>query len=128
MCVCACVHAFVCVCVSLCRQPYLSETSEAIAITFDTVTASVTRMHHMLFILTLTFIQGHTDFNHENNKCLIILQTVQAMPIKFAVKIVRQKVIVIIKKKVTVNGCVTGVSALTVLVLVIVFKNHTSTL
>ena len=34
------------------------------------------------------FIQGHTDLNHEHNKCLIISETVQAMPIKFAVKIV----------------------------------------
>ena len=57
-------------------------------IKLGTVTASDMRMHHMLIILTLTFIQGHTDLNHENNKCLIILETVQAMPIKFAVKIV----------------------------------------
>ena len=32
------------------------------------VIASDMRMHHMLIILTLTFIQGHTDQNHENNK------------------------------------------------------------
>ena len=47
---------------------HISKTSEAIA-EFDTVTASVTRMHHMLIILTVTIIQGHTDLNHENNKC-----------------------------------------------------------
>ena len=46
----------------------------------------------MLLILTLTGIQGHTYLNHDNNKCLIISETIQAMPIKFAVKIVRLKV------------------------------------
>ena len=71
---------------------HISETSEAIDITFDTVTASVTRMHHMLIILTLTLIQGRTDLNHENNECSIILETVQALPIKFVVKLVRLKV------------------------------------
>ena len=30
------------------------------------VTASDVRMHHMLIILTLTFMQGHTYLNHEN--------------------------------------------------------------
>ena len=45
-------------------------------------------MHHMLIILTLTFIQGHTDLNHE--KCLIIQsETIQA--IIFAVKLVPLK-------------------------------------
>ena len=55
------------------------------------VTATVMRMHHVLIVLTLTLIQGHTDFNHEieNNKCSIISETIQALPIKFAVKIVR---------------------------------------
>ena len=41
----------------------------------------------MLIILTLTFIEGHKYLNHENNKGLIISETVQAMPIKFVVKI-----------------------------------------
>ena len=49
-------------------------------------------MHHVLMILTLTFIQGHTDRNHEYNTCLIISETIQAMPSTFAVKIVRLKV------------------------------------
>ena len=57
------------------------------------VAASDMLMHHMLIILTLTFIQGHTDLDHENNKCLIISETIQAMPIKFAVMMVRLKVI-----------------------------------
>ena len=75
------------VCVSVFNVvSHISETSEAIAITLDTVTASVTRMYHMLIIFT--FIQGHTDLNHKNNKRLIISETIQAMPIMFAVKIV----------------------------------------
>ena len=37
------------------------------------VTASDMRMHHVLMMLTLTFIQDHTDLNHENNKCVIYL-------------------------------------------------------
>ena len=37
------------------------------------------RMHYVLIILALTFIQGHTDLNGETNKCSIILETVQAM-------------------------------------------------
>ena len=49
------------------------------------------RMHHVIIMLTLIFIQGHTDLNHENNKCLIILEMFQAIPIKFAVKIVQLK-------------------------------------
>ena len=84
---CMCVRLFV---------SYGSNSSEAInnviIIKLGMVTASDMRMHHVLIILTFTFIQCHIDLNHENNKCLIISQTVQAMPIKFAVKIVRLKV------------------------------------
>ena len=83
MCVCVCVCLSACLLVS----SHISETSEAIAIKFETVTASVTRMHHVFIILTLTFIQDHTDLNNENNKCTIILDTVQAMLIKFAVRL-----------------------------------------
>ena len=75
----------VCVCVSLASDS--SETIEVIIIKRGTVTASGMRMHHVLIILTLTFIQGHTDLNHENNKCSIISDAVQAMTIQFAVKI-----------------------------------------
>ena len=39
-----------CVCLSV--ASHISETSETITIKFDTVTASVMRMHHMLIILT----------------------------------------------------------------------------
>ena len=57
-----------------------------------TVTVSEMLMHYVLIILTLTFIPGFTDFNDENDKCLIISETIQVMPIMFAVKIVRLKV------------------------------------
>ena len=85
------------VCLSVCPSiaSHISETRQAITIKFDKVTASVTRMYHVLTIFTLTFIQGHTDLNHENSKCLIISETVQAMPIKFAVKLVQLKVYII---------------------------------
>ena len=65
--VCVCVRARVHACLSV--ASHISDTSEAIAVTFDTVAASVMRLHRVLIILTLTFIQGHTDSNHENNKC-----------------------------------------------------------
>ena len=84
---------YVCVSLSVCLYLYVAshilETSEAMAIKFETATASVARIQHVLIILTLTFIQGHTDLDHEINKCSIISETVQAMPIMFAVKIVR---------------------------------------
>ena len=46
-------------------------------------------------ILTLAVIQGHTDLNHENNKCLITSETAHSMSIMFAVKIARLKVYII---------------------------------
>ena len=88
-CVCTCMRAGVCV-------PLASESSETIEVTIiklGTVTASDMLMYHVLIILTSTFIQGHTDLNNENSKCLIIAETIQAMPITFAAKpIVQQKV------------------------------------
>ena len=50
-------------------------------------------MYRLLIILTLTFIQGHTD---EDNKSSILSETIQEIPITFAVKIVRLKVYIII--------------------------------
>ena len=38
-----------------------SETIEVIIIKLGTVTASDMRMHHVLSILTMTFVQGHTS-------------------------------------------------------------------
>ena len=46
-------------------------------------------------LLNYVDIDRHTDLSHENNKCSIILETVQAMAITFAVKIVRLKVYII---------------------------------
>ena len=82
-----------CVCVSLASVS--SETIEVIIIKLGTVAASEMVMHRLLIILTLTFIQGHTDLNHENNQCSIISETVQAIPIKLSVKKVRLKVYII---------------------------------
>ena len=63
---------------------------KVIIIKLGTVAASDMIMHPVFILLTLTFIQfqGHTDLNHAHNTCLIISETVQAMAIKFAVKIV----------------------------------------
>ena len=81
----------VCLSVGLSVASHVSDTSEAIAIKVDTLTASCTGMHHMLSILTLTFIQDHAALNHENKKYSIISEPIQVMPITFSVKIVRLK-------------------------------------
>ena len=90
--VCVCVCVCVCLCLSVCvyvpRNRFL-KTVEVIIVKVSKVTASDMIMHHVLkTILTLTFIQCHTHHNHENNKVLIMSETIQTMPIKFAVKIV----------------------------------------
>ena len=59
-----------------------SETIEVIIITLGMGTASDIRMHHVLIILILAFIQGNTDLNHENEKCSIMSETVQAPTFK----------------------------------------------
>ena len=76
-----------CVCIPLASDSL--ETIEVIIVKLGMVTASDMGMHHVLLILPLTFIQGHTDLTRENNKFSIISETVQAMTVKFAVKIVR---------------------------------------
>ena len=78
----------VCVCLSVCVPPRNRFLGNCWSQHHQTGhgNCSDKLMHHMLIILT--FIQGHTDFNHENNKCLIISETVQTIPIKFVVKIV----------------------------------------
>ena len=75
-------------CVSLVSDS--SETVEVTIVKLDTLTVSDMRMPQMLIILTLVFSHGHTDLHHENNKCFIS-ETIQAMPITFAVKIFRLK-------------------------------------
>ena len=84
VCVCACVRVCVCVCVCVCVRVCVcvsissdsSETVQVIIVTFGTVAASVLKIHHVIITLTLTFIQGHTVRNHENNACLIISATI----------------------------------------------------
>ena len=58
-------------CLSLTSDPL--ETIHIIS-KLNTVFASDMIMHHMLIILTSTFIHGHTDLNRENNKSWIILE------------------------------------------------------
>ena len=59
------------VCLSVCASVCLSlaidssEAIEIIIIKVGIVSASDMVMHHVLIILTLTFIQGHRDLNHE---------------------------------------------------------------
>ena len=50
----------ICLYICVCVASHISETSEAVAVKHDMVTASVTGLHHMLIILTLIIIQGHT--------------------------------------------------------------------
>ena len=69
-----------------------TDTVEVIILELGTGTASDMIMQHVLIILTSAFVQCHTDLDHENDKCSIMSETVQAMPITFAVKIVRLKV------------------------------------
>ena len=57
---CVCVHFCVCIFVCVSFASDSSETIEVIIMKLGTVTASDMRMHHVLIILTLTFIQGHT--------------------------------------------------------------------
>ena len=91
VCVCACVCVCVCVCLSVCLcvcgwvslASDSSETDEVFIIKLGTLTVSDMAMHHVLIILTLTVIPGHADLNRENNKCSIISETFQALPIKF---------------------------------------------
>ena len=47
-------------------------------------------LDQFLIISTLTFIQGHLDLKHQHN-CSIVSETVQAIPIMFAVRIIRLK-------------------------------------
>ena len=102
---CVCVHACVCVCVCVCLSLTSDslETVKVIFIKFGTVTASDMRMHHMLIILTFTFIHGHADLYHENINVGIISGTIKAMPIKFVVKIVWLKVYVTIAILITLT-------------------------
>ena len=63
------------VCLSLASN-FRKETVKGIIIKLGSETASDKGMHDVLIVLTLTFTQGHTYLNHENNKCSIISETV----------------------------------------------------
>ena len=80
-----------------------SEIIQVIIIKLGTVAASNALMHYMLIILTLTFIQGHTNLNYANNKCLIISKSIQAMTIKFAVRVVQLRVYMTIASLMTLT-------------------------
>ena len=56
LCLCVCV----CVCVFIASDS--SETIKAIVIKLGTLTASDMSVNHVLIILTLAFIQGHTVY------------------------------------------------------------------
>ena len=89
----ACVRACACACVHLSLASDSSETIEVI-IKLGVAIASDMLTQHVLIILTLTF-RGYTYLNRENNRCSIILETVQAIPIKLTVKILHLKVYII---------------------------------
>ena len=55
----------VCLCVFLASDSW--ETIRVIIVNLGTVIASDMRLYRVLIVLTLTFIQGLTDRNHENN-------------------------------------------------------------
>ena len=113
VCVCVCVCVSVCVCLSVCVRVCLSvrlalvndfsETIEVIIIKPGMVTDSVMEMHHVLMIWSLTFIKGHTYFNHEDNECSIVSETFQAMPTKFAAKIIRLKAYITVASPMTLT-------------------------
>ena len=86
---CGCVGACVRACVSLTSDS--SETVEVFIIKLGMVTASDMVMHQVLIILTLVSFKVTQIIIMKINVRLFI-QTVQAIPIKFAVKIVQVKV------------------------------------
>ena len=62
-------------CLSDCLSPAISqETSEAIAIKFDTVTASAMRMHSVSIILTLTFFQILDETTNNRTEKVQVMQ------------------------------------------------------
>ena len=61
------------VCLSVRCQPYIWNQSSERAIKFDGHRLGYERMHRVLVLLTLTFIQSHTDLNHENNQLFLKL-------------------------------------------------------
>ena len=85
--VCVCMRACVCVCVCVSVAGYSSESVEVIIRTLGMVTATDMRMQHVL-IVTLIFIHRHTYLYHESNYRSYLLETLQALSITFAVKMI----------------------------------------
>ena len=79
-------------CVSVCLSlaSDFSQTIEVIIIKLGIFGLRHANTSHINYI-DLDLHSGHTDLNYEN-KCSIISETFQAMPVKFAVKMVRLKV------------------------------------
>ena len=110
----------VCVCVSIASD--FSETIKVI---------NMARwLHRVLNILTLTYIQCHTDLYHENNKCQIISETVQAMHTKLYVKRVRPQVYNILSQSddlaLSSIKLTTAVSNLTKIMFKLYYNSHIS--
>ena len=115
VCVCVCMCVSVCVCARACLSVCLSlglslclslasdssETVEVTIVKLGTVSASDMSMHHVLIILTFTFIQGHTYLSYE--KCLTVSKTIHAITITFAVKIVPLRVFMTIASPMTLT-------------------------
>ena len=64
----------VCVCVCVCVCGVACSSKRFLGICWSSLSNLAQWLPHVLIIykLTFTFIQGHTDLNHENTKCLII--------------------------------------------------------
>ena len=91
---CACVSVCLCVCLCVClsvrRLPYLKKRwSDSYQIWHVDCLIYENASHANYIDLGLHWT--HTDPNHENDNSSIISETVQAMLIKFAVKIVRRR-------------------------------------
>ena len=104
-----CLSVCLSICMSTCLSACLSVSHsqaiprkrlmKVIIIKIGTVTISDMGMHNLLtiiIILTLTFIQGRTYLNNVTVNIRLFQKRFQAMPIKFALKIVRLKVYILI--------------------------------
>ena len=65
---CVCASVCVCVCLFLSLASDSSVTIKVIIIKLARVTSPDMRMHHVLIILPLTFIQGHTDLKRKKKQ------------------------------------------------------------
>ena len=82
-----CVRLTVCLSV---RSSHISETSEVRC--YQIELGDCLSFENTSIVTYIDLDKGHVYLNHESNKCSIVLETVQAMPIKFAVKIVRIRI------------------------------------